>query len=101
VSTTKQALYVTVVLDASTCDGSDITVTVQGVNGAGSSVDVSATMTLRTGDVNADGVVDTNDLNQIKMNLSREPVTVDNFREDITVDGRVDHRDTSLEKSKL
>jgi len=39
------------------CDGSDIAVTVPGVNGASGSVDASAIMTLRTGDVNADGVV--------------------------------------------
>ncbi len=58
-------------------------------------------MTLRTGDVNADGVVDTADLDEIKMNLSRDPVNGDNFRDDITVDGRVNHADTTLEKSKL
>jgi hypothetical protein len=38
-------------------DDSDISVTVSGVTGASGSVDASATMTLRTGDVNADGVV--------------------------------------------
>ena len=48
---------VTVELGHVTCDGSDITVTVPGVNGTSGSVDASATMTLRTGDVNADGVV--------------------------------------------
>ncbi len=58
-------------------------------------------MTLRTGDVNADSAVDTVDLNEIKMNLSRDLVNGDNFRDDITVDGTVNHRDTKLEKSKL
>ena len=56
-STTISGSTVTVELGHVTCDGSDITVTVPGVNGASGSVDASATMTLRTGDVNADGVV--------------------------------------------
>ena len=54
-STTISGSTVTVELGHVTCDGSDITVTVPGVNGASGSVDASATMTLRTGDVNADG----------------------------------------------
>ena len=61
----------------------------------------SATMTLLTGDVNADGRVGTADLKEIKMNVGRGLVTEDNFRDDITVDGKVNHGDTSLEKSKL
>ena len=84
-----------------TCDGSDITVTVPGVNGASGSVDASATMTLRTGDVNADGVVGTADLKEIRMEVGRGLVNDDNFRDDITVDGKVNHGDTTLEKSKL
>ena len=82
------------------CDGSDLTVTVPGVNGASGSVDASATMTLPTGDVNADGVVNNMDLKEIKMNVGRDLVN-DNFRDDITVDGKVNHSDTTLEKSKL
>ena len=84
-----------------TCDDSDITVTVSGVTGASGSVDASATMTLRTGDVNADGVVNQTDLEEIKMEVGRGLVTEDNFRDDITVDGKVNHGDTTLEKSKL
>jgi hypothetical protein len=45
--------------------------------------------------------VDKTDLDEMKMNLSRDPVNSGNFRDDITVDGRVNHRDMSLEKSKL
>jgi N-acetylneuraminic acid mutarotase len=92
---------VTVELGHVTCDGSDITVTVPGVNGASGSVDASATITLRTGDVNADGVVGTADLKEIRMNVGRGLVNDDNFRDDITVDGKVNHGDTTLEKSKL
>ena len=83
------------------CDGSDITVPVPGVNGASGSVDATATMALRTGDVNADGVVGTADLKEIRMNVGRGLVNDDNFRDDITVDGKVNHGDTTLEKSKL
>jgi hypothetical protein len=101
-STNKKGLSVTVEVGHVTpCEGSDITVTVSGVNGASSSVDASATMTLRTGDVNADGVVNNKDLKEIKMNVGRGLVNGDNFRDDITVDGKVNHGDTTLEKSKL
>ena len=66
-----------------------------------SSVDASPTMTLRTGDVNADGVVNDTDLKEIKINAGRGLVNDDNFRDDITVDGKVKHSDTTLERSKL
>jgi hypothetical protein len=100
-STTISGSTVTVELGHVNCDGSEITVTVPGVNGASGSVDASATMTLQTGDVNADGVVGTADLKEIRMNVGRGLVTEDNFRDDITVDGKVNHGDTTLEKSKL
>jgi len=100
-STTISGSTVSVELGHVSCDGSDITVTVSGVNGASGSVDASATMTLRTGDVNADGVVNNADLKEIRMNVGRGPVNDDNFRDDITVDGKVNHGDTTLEKSKL
>jgi hypothetical protein len=97
-STTISGSTVTVQLGNVNCDGSDITVTVPGVNGTSGSVDASATMTLRTG---ADGVVNNKDLMEIRMNVGRGLVTEDNFRDDITVDGKVNHGDTTLEKSKL
>jgi Dockerin type I domain len=100
-STTISGSTVTVELGHVNCDDSDITVTVPGVIGASGSVDSSATMTLRTGDVNADGVVNRTDLEEIRMNVGRGLVTEDNFRDDITVDGKVNHGDTTLEKSKL
>ena len=100
-STTFSGNTVTVQLGHVNCDGSDITVEVMGVNGASSSVDASATMTLLTGDVNADGVVGTADLKEIRMEVGRGLVNDNNFRDDITVDGKVNHGDTTLEKSKL
>ncbi len=100
-STTISGSTVTVELGFVNCDGSDITVTVPGVTGASGSVDASATMALRTGDVNADGVVNRTDLDEIRTQVGRGLVTEDNFRDDITVDGKVNHGDTTLEKSKL
>ncbi len=58
-------------------------------------------MTLRTGDVNADGVVNDTDLKEIKINAGRGLVNDDNFHDYITVDGKVKHSDTTLERSKL
>jgi hypothetical protein len=48
----------------------------------------------------ASGKLYTN-LKEIKMNVGRGLVNDDNFRDDITVDGKVNHGDTTLEKSKL
>ena len=75
--------------------------TVAGVNGASGSVDASATMTLRVADVNGDGVVDTADINDIRMHIGRGLVDDSDFRDDITVDGHVNHGDKTLAKSKL
>ena len=49
----------------------------------------------------ADGSVNNTDLKEIRMNLGRDLVNGNNFRDDITVDGKVNHGDTTLEKSKL
>ncbi len=70
-STTFSGNTVTVQLGHVNCDGSDITVSVAGVNGASGSVDASATMTLRVGDVNADGSVTKADINEIKTHIGR------------------------------
>jgi hypothetical protein len=100
-STTFSGNTVTVQLGHVNCDGSDITVSVAGVNGASGSVDASATMTLRVADVNADGSVTHADINEIKANIGRGLVNGDNFRDDITVDGHVNHGDKTLAKTKL
>ncbi len=100
-STTFSGNTVTVQLGHFNCDGSGITVTVAGVNGASGSVDASGTMTLRVADVNGDGVVDTADINDIRMHIGRGLVDDSDFRDDITVDGHVNHGDKTLAKSKL
>ncbi len=99
-STTFSGNTVTVQLGNVNCDGSDITVDVAGVNGASSSVDASATMTLRVGDVNADGSVSRADLDEIRMHIGRGLVDDSDFRDDITVDGHVNHGDITLLKTK-
>ena len=58
-------------------------------------------MTLRVADVNGDGVVDTADINEIRMNIGRGLVNDGNFRDDITVDGKINHGDKTLAKTKL
>ena len=58
-------------------------------------------MTLRVGDVNADGSVTKADVNEIKMHIGRGGVNGDTFRDDITVDGHFNHGDISLAKTKL
>ena len=58
-------------------------------------------MTLRVADVNADGSVTKADVNEIKANIGRGLVNGDNFRDDITVDGHVNHGDKTLAKTKL
>jgi hypothetical protein len=98
-STTFSDDTVTVQLGHVNCDGSDITVNVAGVNGASSSVDASGTMTLRVADVNADGVIDTAYINEIRMHIGRGEINGDNFRDDITVDGHINHGDISLAKT--
>ena len=100
-STTISGNTVTVLLGNVNCDGSDITVNVADVTGASGSVDASATMTLRVADVNADGSVTKADVNEIKTHLGRGLVDESNFRDDITVDGKVNHGDTTLAKTKL
>ena len=58
-------------------------------------------MTLRVGDVKADGSVDTADINDIRRHIGRGLVHDGNFRNDITVDGHVNHGDKTLAKTKL
>jgi hypothetical protein len=100
-STTFSGNTVTVTLGHVNCDGSDITVTVPGVTGADGSVDASTVMTLRVGDVNADGVVNSADVQDIRMHVGRGLVDGSDFRDDITVDGHVNHGDVTLAKSKF
>ena len=100
-STSISGNTVTVTLAHVNCDGSDIVVSVADVAGADGSVNASTTMTLRVGDVNADGAVTNADVKEVRMNVGRGLVTGDNFRDDVTVDGHVNHGDTTLVKSKL
>jgi hypothetical protein len=99
-STTVGGNTVTVQLGHVNCDGPDITVNVAGVNGASGFVDASATITLQVADVNSDGVVGTEDINEIR-HIGRGLVHDGNFRDDITVDGHINHGDKTLAKTKL
>ncbi len=57
-------------------------------------------MTLRIGDVNADGSVNNADVKEVQMNRGRGFVDDSNFRDDVTLDGHINHGDITLVKSK-
>ncbi len=65
----------------------------------GNTIDVSINASILTGDVNADGFVNANDISQTK-SQSGEEVTKFNFRNDLNVDGSLNSADVSLAKSK-
>jgi hypothetical protein len=102
ISTTANGSTVTVLLKdiQTSCDGSDVTVTLTGVNGDSGTLDSAAvTFGMLAGDVNGDGTVDGNDLHSVRMNSGRGLVTEDNFRNDVSADGKVNHADISLTRA--
>jgi hypothetical protein len=102
ISTTASGATVTVLLNnvQSSCDGSDVTVTLTGVNGgSGSLASAAATFGVLAGDVNGDGTVDASDLQQVRGNSGAGLVTSANFRDDVSVDGKVNHADINLTRA--
>jgi hypothetical protein len=102
ISTTIDGSTVSVLLNniQTSCDGSDVTVTLTGVTGdSGSLATAAVTFGQLAGDINADGVVDGNDLHSVRMNSGRGLVTEDNFRNDVSGDGKVNHADISLTRA--
>ncbi len=101
-STTTSGSTVTVLLKdiQTTCDGSDVTVTLTGVNGdSGTLASAAVTFGQLAGDVNGDGRVDGTDLQSVRMNSGRGLVTDANFRNDVSGDGKVNHADISLTRA--
>jgi hypothetical protein len=71
-----------------------------GVNGdSGTLASAAVTFEQLAGDVNGDRTVDGNDLHSVRMNSGRGLVTDDNFRNDVSNDGKVNHADISLTKA--
>jgi hypothetical protein len=58
-------------------------------------------MTLRVADVKAGASLTGPDINEIKMHIGRGLVDDSDFGDDITVDGKVNHGDKALAKTKL
>jgi hypothetical protein len=76
-----------------------IVVTLAGVNDGINTSDVQATMGVLIGDVTADGIVNSTDVNQVQSQL-QQPVTASNFRDDVKPDGVIKRDDVDLVRSK-
>jgi hypothetical protein len=76
-----------------------VVLTLAGVSDGIATSDVQSTMGFLIGDTTADGVVNSDDVDQTKSQL-RQPVTASNFREDVNVDGVINPADVNLVKSK-
>ena len=75
------------------------TVTLTGVTNAASSGNVSGTMGVLVGDVNASGRVDSGDVSLVRQQ-TLQPLTSSNFREDINASGRIDSGDVSIARQQ-
>ncbi len=82
------------------CNGRYVTVRLTGVvDSSGATFDTAQTMGLLFGDVDANGVVDGNDVSATQ-SQSGIAVGASNFREDVTVNGLINSSDTSFVQSK-
>jgi len=76
-----------------------VVVTLAGVNDGINISDVQATMGVLIGDVTADGIVNSTDVDQVQSQL-HQPVTASNFRDDVKPDGVIKRDDVDLVRSK-
>ena len=74
-----------------------ISVTVGGVHNGAINGDVIIPMQIATGDVNGDAVVTRADVTEVQGQIG-QTVTEDNFRDDVTADGRITNADVRLIK---
>ena len=74
-----------------------IMVTLGGVHNGAINGDVVIPMQIATGDVNEDGGVSRADVTETQGQIG-QPVTEDNFRDDVTVDGQITNADVKLIK---
>ena len=78
-----------------------INVRLNDVNGADEpAVDVTISMSVLVGDVNANGVVNASDVVLTKAQLG-QPVSGGNFRTDVNANGVINANDVSLVKSQI
>ena len=76
-----------------------VVVTLAGVNDGINTSDVQATMGVLIGDVTADGIVNSTDVDQVQSQL-HQPVTASNFRDDVKPDGVINNHDVDLVRSR-
>jgi hypothetical protein len=76
-----------------------VVVTLASVNDGINTSDVQATIGVLIGDVTADGVVNSADVNQVQSQLG-QPVTASNFRDDVKADGVINHQDVNMVESR-
>jgi hypothetical protein len=83
-------------------NASYVRVTLNGLDGANGtfSETVSQEMGILVGDIDGNGTVTTGDIIQANSRFDR-PVTIDNFREDVTADGVINRNDVILLNSRL
>ena len=98
----KDAHKFIVALTGVTCNEEDITITLTDINDTlgNNLATASTTMGLLIGDVNGDSTVDTADVSQTHAELGH-PATSANFRDDVNVDGVINHTDVSIVKAAV
>jgi len=98
----KDAHQFVVTLTGVTCNEQEIRIRLNNVTDTlGNSLHAATTtMGLLIGDVNGDGTVDNADVHQVATQVG-QPVTQDNFRDDVNVDLFINRADTNLVKSHL
>ena len=77
----------------------NVVVTLASVNDGINTSDVQATIGVLIGDVTADGVVNSTDVNEVQSRLG-QPITALNFRDDVKVDGVINHPDVKIVESR-
>ena len=85
-----------------TCNAEFVTVTMTGVHDAQGNTlpSIEVTFALLLGDINGDGVVDSTDSHQVKLDRG-ETTDSTNFREDVKANGQIDAVDFSTVKAQL
>jgi hypothetical protein len=76
-----------------------ITVTLGGVNDGTNISDVEAAMSVLIGDTTGNGLVNSSDISQTQSQTG-QPVSANNFREDLTVNGAINSSDIALAQSQ-
>ena len=85
---------------ASVTTAQRMSVTLSGVSDATTTNDVVIPMAILIGDVTGEGVVDISDLTQARSAIG-QPVTIVNFRDDVSPDGQLNKKDSNSIRANL